>query len=164
MLLRPRTQMPYQNALLNLPVPGTAEAVLMVSPSVDDHNFLRDVLTGSNWIPFGRRSRREALSFLHDNPTAVVISESELSDGTWKDVLTDLKSFLNPPSLIVTSDLQDERLWAEVLNYGAYDVLAKPFHPSEILRIISLAWRDWKGSFDRALVGAPRVLAATYSA
>ena len=153
--------MPNKSALLNLPVPGTAEAVLVVSPSLDDHNFFRDVLSGSNWIPFGRRSRREALSFLRDNSTAVVISDSKLSDGSWKDVLNDLRSVLNPPNLIVTSDLRDERLWAEVLNYGAYDVLAKPFHTSEILRIISLAWRDWKGSFDRALVASPVVLAAT---
>ena len=98
--------------------------------------------------------------FLRDNRVAVVVSESELSDGTWKDVLADLKSVPNPPRLIVTSDLADESLWAEVLNYGAYDVLAKPFHRSEILRIISLAWRDWKETVDRARVFAPAVMVA----
>ena len=152
--------MHHKNALLNLPAPRTAETVLMVSPRLDDYDFLRDVLSGSNWRPFGLRSRSEALSFLRDNSVSVVVSETELSDGTWKDVLSDLKSVPNPPRLIVTSDRVDERLWAEVLNYGAYDVLAKPFHPSEILRIISLAWRDWKESTDRALVAKPAVLVA----
>jgi two-component system OmpR family response regulator len=150
----------HKNALLNLPVPRTAEAVLMVSPSPADHEFFRDVLSGSNWRLFGVRSRREALSCLRSNSIAVVISEIKLSDGAWKDVLADLKSVPNPPRLIVTSDLVDESLWAEALNYGAYDVLAKPFHPSEILRIISLAWRDWKESVDWAPVDAPAVLVA----
>jgi DNA-binding NtrC family response regulator len=152
--------MPYKNALLNLPVPGTTEAVLIVSPFPDDHDFFRAVLSGSNWMPFGLISRREVFSFLRSNSIAVVISEIELSDGTWKDVLTDFESIRNPPRLIVTSDLVDESLWAEALNYGAYDVLAKPFHPPEILRIVTLAWHDWKESVDRAPVGAPAVLVA----
>ena len=50
----------------------------------------------------------------------------------------------------VASDRADERLWAEVLNYGAYDVLAKPFQPAEVLRIVSAAWRGWKQDIDRA--------------
>ena len=90
--------------------------------------------------------------FLRDNRVAVVVSESELSDGTWKDVLADLKSVPNPPRLIVTSDLADESLWAEVLNYGAYDVLVKPFRAAEVQRIVSAAWRNWKQDADRAPV------------
>jgi DNA-binding response OmpR family regulator len=44
----------------------------------------------------------------------------------------------------VTSRLADDRLWAEVLNIGGYDVLAKPFVPAEVFRTISLAWLNWK--------------------
>ena len=51
----------------------------------------------------------------------------------------------DPPSLIVTSRLADERLWAEALNLGAYDVLAKPFPPTEAMRVIGAAWRAWGG-------------------
>jgi DNA-binding NtrC family response regulator len=43
----------------------------------------------------------------------------------------------------VTSRAADERLWAEALNLGAYDVLAKPFDPTEVCRIVSLAWMHW---------------------
>jgi CheY-like chemotaxis protein len=38
----------------------------------------------------------------------------------------------DPPMLIVTSRLADDYLWAEALNLGAYDVLAKPFDASEV--------------------------------
>jgi DNA-binding response OmpR family regulator len=47
------------------------------------------------------------------------------------------------PLLIVTSRLADERLWAEALNLGAYDVLAKPFDTAEVVRVVSLAWQHW---------------------
>jgi len=47
------------------------------------------------------------------------------------------------PELIVTSRLADDRLWAEALNLGAYDVLAKPFNRDEVLRSLSLAWLSW---------------------
>ena len=50
----------------------------------------------------------------------------------------------DPPLLIVTSRLADERLWAEALSLGAYDVLAKPFDPEEVVRIVGFAWKNWQ--------------------
>ena len=44
-----------------------------------------------------------------------------------------------PPLLIVISQLADEHLWAEALNLGVYDVLAKPLDDIEIVRVLSLA-------------------------
>jgi FixJ family two-component response regulator len=53
----------------------------------------------------------------------------------------------NAPSLIVTSRLADDRLWAEALNLGAYDVLAKPFERLELVRSVSSAWLHWYHKF-----------------
>jgi DNA-binding response OmpR family regulator len=78
-----------------------------------------------------------------------VIGEASLPDGTWRDLLRECASFPAPPRLIVTSNLTDDRLWADALNLGAYDVLAKPFRAAEVFRIISLAWRQWKDSFGK---------------
>jgi DNA-binding response OmpR family regulator len=49
----------------------------------------------------------------------------------------------DPPPLIVTSRLADERLWVEALNLGAFDVLAKPFDSTEAMRVVGAAWRAW---------------------
>ena len=43
----------------------------------------------------------------------------------------------------MTSRAADERLWAEALNLGAYDVLAKPFDRTEVMRVVSMAWMHW---------------------
>ena len=37
-----------------------------------------------------------------------------------------------------------ERLWAEALNLGAWDVLAKPFEADEVIRIVSIAGQHWE--------------------
>ena len=46
----------------------------------------------------------------------------------------------NPPLVIVTSIHADEFLWAEALNLGAHDVIAKPLNKMELIRTLSLAW------------------------
>jgi FixJ family two-component response regulator len=50
----------------------------------------------------------------------------------------------NAPSLIVVSKLADDRLWAEALNLGAWDVLAKPFNHIEVIRSVKSAWQHWR--------------------
>jgi DNA-binding response OmpR family regulator len=50
----------------------------------------------------------------------------------------------DPPLFIVTSRLADERLWAEALNLGAWDVLAKPFESDEVIRIVTIATQHWQ--------------------
>ena len=52
-----------------------------------------------------------------------------------------------PPLLIVTSRVADACLWAEALNMGAYDVLAKPFDLTEVTRILSSAWLHWQEQY-----------------
>ena len=94
-------------------------------------------------------SCREAIRFLQTNRMAVLVCESELPDGNWKDLLEALALLPLPPLLVVTSRKADDNLWAEVLNLGAYDVLSKPFDRAEVTRIISLAWLHWKDQMAR---------------
>ncbi|MBZ5625764.1 MAG: hypothetical protein LAQ69_44800 [Acidobacteriia bacterium] len=79
-----------------------------------------------------------------------VISESYFSDGhSWKDLLHEIQDLVNPPPLIVADRLADERLWAEVLNVGAYDLLIKPFDDAELLRVVSMACRFHQNQRER---------------
>ena len=73
-------------------------------------------------------------------PSRVVVCERDLPDGDWRDILGIISCLRNPPPLVVTSRLADEYLWAEVLNLGGYDVLAKPFDTREVHRVVTLAW------------------------
>jgi DNA-binding response OmpR family regulator len=83
--------------------------------------------------------------FLAEHPTLVAICESDLPDGSWKDLLAHLADMNRPPLLIVTSRLADEVLWSEVLNLGGYNVLAKPLVETEVRHVLDNAWRRWTG-------------------
>jgi len=63
---------------------------------------------------------------------------------TWRELLDRTRRLPHPPLVIVTSRLADEQLWAEALNLGAYDVLAKPYDRTEVTRVVSSAWRRWQ--------------------
>ena len=118
--------------------------VLAVSSSTEDTALLRAIFTHSRWRLFQATSAAEAISFLNANPMPVVLCDADLPDRTWRDVLVDLASLPNPPLLIVASHKADDQLWAEALNLGAHDVLAKPFRAREVFQSVSLAWRRWK--------------------
>jgi CheY-like chemotaxis protein len=140
--------------------------VLSVSPIEEDHLFLEGIFSNhSYWTPYADCKWKlhkslmleSALSTLHKNQIPIVISESNLLPGTWRDMLATIELLPTPPLLIVTSRLADEYLWAEALNLGAYDVLAKPFDSHELCRICSFAWLHWKDKYSTTL---PKVMAA----
>ncbi|MGA2738846.1 MAG: hypothetical protein ABSG65_15525 [Bryobacteraceae bacterium] len=124
--------------------------ILLVSPFDEDHQHLRDILKYSNWRQHSARTQKEAFEFLLGNVTPVVISESELPDGNWQDVLCRLGHMECPPLLVVTSRMADERLWSEVLNQGGYNVLAKPLNAKEVFHVAGLAWMLWRRRWDHS--------------
>jgi DNA-binding response OmpR family regulator len=122
--------------------------VLSISPTEEDHTALKRILSRpestasseSTWTIYPAVALESALPVLRENPIAIVLSERDLVPGTWKDVLAETLTLSDPPLLIVASRLADEYLWAEVLNLGAYDVLAKPFDAEEVIRVLTSAW------------------------
>jgi len=123
--------------------------VLLISQFDEDHRNLREILRHSNWRQHAARTRAEAMEFLQDNVTPVAICESELPDGTWKDVLTQLARMKCPPILVVSSRLADEALWSEVLRLGGYNLLVKPLNMREVIQVVGFAWLLWKGQWER---------------
>lgn len=85
------------------------------------------------------------------NAVGVIVCENQLPDGrSWRDVLTQLQEFSQPPPLIVADCLADEALWAEVLNLGAYDLLVEPFDATEVARVVELALLSWESRIEQA--------------
>jgi DNA-binding response OmpR family regulator len=123
-------------------------AALSVSPQEQDHESIQQVFDGSKWSLYRADCIASALSLLRKRPVGAVLCEGKLPPDTWIELLERLRLFANPPPLIVTSRLADDSLWAEALNLGAYDVLAKPFDRQELLRTVKAAWLHWHHSRD----------------
>ncbi|MGH9720920.1 MAG: response regulator [Bryobacteraceae bacterium] len=142
----------------NLPLEDSTSrvVVLVVTPSEIDHAVLHRIFSHCRWEVQCVRSIREASAIVGEGIAAVVLCDASLPDGNWKNLLNVLDSSRPPTRLIVTSHHADDFLWSEVLNLGGYDVLLKPFDPSEVFRVISLAWRHLTDEVKRK----PRVAAA----
>jgi len=120
-----------------------ALAVLSVSPIEEDHLSLQAIIRHSTWRLFQARDLATASALLQQYEIPVVLLEQDLLPGRWTEVLEHVKSLPKAPSLIVASRLADDRLWAEALNLGAWDVLTKPFDRREVFRSVKSAWQHW---------------------
>jgi DNA-binding response OmpR family regulator len=125
-------------------------SVLAVTPADDDQVLLEHVFSHSNWRLDRVRTCREALEFLGRTEVSVIICAAALPDASWKELLNEVKQQPAPPRVIVSSPIADDSLWAEVLDMGGYDVLGKPFDQREVIRVVSLAWRQWKHEREQA--------------
>jgi DNA-binding response OmpR family regulator len=152
------------------PETSIAVKVLSVGFHPDDHIALSEALRGQE-PPHCANCRFEvaatdsvegALRVLKNDRIPIVLSECELGKDTWKTLLARLEQLQDPPFLIVGSRSADEFLWAEALNLGAYDVLAKPFRASEVVRTLGLAWLRWSKKQGRR-PGTGRMTAAVPS-
>jgi len=117
--------------------------VVLVSSLPEDHDSLRNIYHDSEWELKGAWSRSDGLEVIrrHRSERPVVICEDGLPDGGWKPLLKYLDKMENRPSLVICSRLADERLWAEVLNFGAFDLLlGAPFETEEACRVTQSAW------------------------
>jgi len=117
--------------------------VLFMSAEEDDHASLRQILEPAGWELQGAFTARTGMDALRDlsHHFPVVICNSILPDGDWERILAATDRMPLRPSLVVSSRMADERLWAEVLNLRAFDLLlGGPFDREEVLRVVENAW------------------------
>ena len=119
--------------------------LLAVSPNQEDRRSLESILDAPGWTIQGALSIREATRLMLEQPS-LIVCDKDLPDGTWRDVLRAAKALENPPPVVIAARSADRRLWAEVFNIGAFDILLKPFEKSEVTRVMSMAFRHLQAS------------------
>ena len=129
---------------------STTSRLLLVSPHPQDYVWLRSILPPSLWVLDKVETVHESQSFLQSHTSiALVICEETLYDGDWKDVLSLAEQVVIPPAFVVSSRFTDNRLWAEALNLGAFDVLlAAPYDADEVLIVTESARVHWSRRYE----------------
>ena len=69
----------------------------------------------------------------------VVLTDAALPDGDWRGVLQIVAQAGVNIEVVVCSRLGDHKLWIDVLEQGAYDVLVEPYECEEVRRIVEAA-------------------------
>ena len=82
-----------------------------------------------------------SLDRLRQQDVSIVICDRDLPGGGWKALLVAMDGIPAAPPLVVTARDADDKLWAEVLNLGGYDVLAQPLDATEVQRVLLQAER-----------------------
>jgi DNA-binding NtrC family response regulator len=106
---------------------------------------LEGILSHTRWEHHFSHSITDAMEALRAHPLSVVLCEEKLTDGTWMDLLEATESLSPRPQIIVLSTNAGLELWGQVLNYGGYDLLARPLRPEEVYAVVPGAWRQSRG-------------------
>jgi DNA-binding response OmpR family regulator len=117
--------------------------ILLVGPDEEDAVSLEQI-TDFAWTLVRCASAHRALAVLRTSSIPILLWDADLTSSRWQEMLERIALLSDPPLLIVTSRVADDYLWAEALNLGAWDVLAKPFDPEETSRVLGFAWRHWQ--------------------
>ncbi len=135
--------------------PGRENITLLaVSADQSDYQSLCSILEEDHWTVHRASSCSEALQLMRRSSPTVIACDHQLPDGNWKDLFNGVCELADPPPVIVVSRHADESLWAEVLNLGGYDVVAKPFDKNEVSRVFRMAFRYGRGSMHREIMSA----------
>ena len=149
--------------------PARNATVLSVSPNHEDSVPLERIFHEADWTDYSTSewtlisssTITSSFSVLLKMRIPIVICEADLFPGSWREILAHTSLSPDPPLLIVTSRLADDRLWAEALNLGAHDVIAKPFDATEVVRILGLSWLRWRSRHGLHASRTQQTMAAT---
>jgi DNA-binding NtrC family response regulator len=113
--------------------------ILLVMPQVRRERILR-ILSDSGNDVYAAQSVKEAQEALA-GPVKYHLAfvDSELPDGSWRDVLQFIVASRAGCEMVVCARCGDERLWAEVIQCGAFDLVPEPLEKQELQRIIRSA-------------------------
>lgn len=113
--------------------------ILFISGRQDDARELSQIVRDLPLRVHCVESLRQARTWLPKHDYQVVLTAGLLSDGNWLDVMHMVRDDPRDLPVIVTDPQADARFWSEALNLGAFDLLAQPFYPPEVRRILSNA-------------------------
>jgi DNA-binding NtrC family response regulator len=115
-------------------------SVLSIITTDEEEETLRGMLTHCRWQLTFVRTWQSAIAQLRLRHFDVVTGDCCLPNGhSWRELLRELQMFSDPPPLVVTSRIADQRLWAEVLSLGGFDLLVKPLDEKEANHVLRQA-------------------------
>ena len=81
----------------------------------------------------------DAEAWLRFSRSHVLLVDHTFRGGDWRDALNMTFRLNVPTALVVAAWLRDDKLWLEVLQSGAYDLVQKPFKAVDLRRALENA-------------------------
>ena len=123
-------------------------SVLLLSQNETNRANLRAAFRASGWNVRECEAISRLPNAIGDHWEGVVVADYGLPDGTWRNARLLVRALSPSSEIVVASCIADERMWAEVLNLGGFDLLPEPAEEAELLRIAESAWRECMRKLD----------------
>lgn len=119
-----------------------APQILIVSSELENRRALNQILSkeGHETICASRVS--ECQEALQTQKISLVFCDRRLSDGNYRDVVAATRAARQQARVIVTSRLADWDEYLDALHNGAFDLIASPCQPTDVLWAIVQARRE----------------------
>ncbi|SDC84065.1 sigma-54-dependent transcriptional regulator [Pedobacter soli] len=113
--------------------------ILIIDDEINIGLLLSTFLTKNGFEVVSTTSGTAALSVLSEQAFDLVLCDYRLDDTDGKEILIKIKENYPGTSVIIITGYSDIRLAVELIKLGAYDYIAKPLYPDEILITINKA-------------------------
>jgi len=126
------------------PVRRDLPRVLVITLSIGDESYYRSLRARGQWDIVISPSVPEALYLLTTEVFSIVLCDRDLPGWDWREVLTMIVQTSPRICFLLTSRVDDEYLWREVVTHGGYDIVAKPLEDQVVMQKLQRAWSYWK--------------------
>lgn len=116
--------------------------ILIVSSELENRRALNAILHKEGYETICASRVSECQEALQTQQVALIFCDRRLSDGTYRDVVAATRASSHSPRVVVTSRLADWDEYLEALHNGAFDLIASPCQPTDVLWAIVQARRE----------------------
>lgn len=116
--------------------------ILVVSSELEHRRALNDILRKEGYETICASRVSECEQALQTQNVSLIFCERRLSDGNYRDVIAVTRASQQRIRVVVTSRLADWDEYLDALHHGAFDLIASPCQPTDVLWAIAQARRE----------------------
>lgn len=116
--------------------------VLVASSDVEERRNLVRIFEGLSLNVISCNGLSQANEVLSNQPVDLVFCDDSLSDGSYRDLLSTRKPREKAPRIVVTSRTWEWEEYLEAMRLGAFDVVRRPWHPTDVEMVVITAMRE----------------------
>jgi len=120
----------------------TRTQILVASSDLESRRALTDILEKEGYDTICVSRASECREALEAQRVGLVFCDRRLSDGSYRDVVAAARAGQGKTRVVVTSRLADWNEYLEALRLGAFDLIASPCRPTDVLWAILQARRE----------------------
>jgi len=120
----------------------TPTQILVASSDLESRRALADILEKEGYDTICVSRASECREVLEAQRVGLVFCDRRLSDGSYRDVVAAARAIQGKTRVVVTSRLADWNEYLEALRLGAFDLIASPCRPTDVLWAILQARRE----------------------